>query len=199
MLEPYLHKDILEAGCDEAGRGCLAGPVFAAAVILPPGFYHPLLNDSKKLSQANREILRPFIEKEAISFSVASCDIDEIAELNILHASIAAMHKALKKLKPAPSHILVDGNRFKKFAAVPHTCVIGGDARFASIAAASILAKTYRDEHMLKLHNMFPVYGWDHNKAYATADHRKAILENGPSIHHRKGFRLLPGQIKLQF
>lgn len=197
MLKNSLYKGLLEAGCDEAGRGCLAGPVYAAAVVLPPDFFHPLLNDSKKLNEKNRNILRKVIESEALDYAVASCDIDEIFKLNILHASIHAMHKAIQRLNHPPEFILVDGSRFRKYPCVDHACIIGGDGKFTAIAAASILAKTYRDEYMLKLHSQFPEYGWISNKAYATADHRKAIREYGPCIHHRKGFRLLPEQLKL--
>ncbi len=199
MLKTHFKEGVIEAGCDEAGRGCLAGPVFAAAVILPHDFFHPWLNDSKKLTEEKRNILRTVIEEQAIDFAVGICDINEIAKLNILHASIEAMHKALRKLKIVPAHVLVDGNRFKKFKKIEHTCIIGGDGIFASIAAASILAKTYRDEHMQKLHKAFPQYGWNKNKAYATSYHRNAIRQYGVSPHHRLGFRLLPEQLKLKF
>ena len=199
MLKSYLHKNRIEAGCDEAGRGCLAGPVFAAAVILPPGFSHPELNDSKKLSEKSREKLRKIIESEADSFSVASSDQEEIDSMNILRASILAMHRAISKLDNPPDHLLIDGNRFNPYPGIPHTTVIKGDAEFMSIAAASILAKTYRDEYMRDIHNEFPEYGWDCNKGYPTSKHRSAIRESGATPHHRKSFTLLPRQFSLKF
>ena len=191
MLKKFLQKGLLEAGCDEAGRGCLAGPVFAAAVILPKDFYHPLLNDSKKLSARARELLRPIIEREAITYYVSSCSPAEIDEINILNASILAMHRALSGLSVTPEQILVDGNRFKQYRDIVHTCIIGGDGKYASIAAASILAKTYRDNYMIELAKEFPQYGWDRNMAYPTKEHRAAIERFGPSKHHRVSFRLL--------
>lgn len=189
MLAPFYKKGIIEAGCDEAGRGCLAGPVFAAAVMLPQDFFHPLLNDSKQLSEANRMLLRPIIEKEAISFGVAAIDNHEIDRINILKASIKGMHEAVTQLKIKPELLLIDGNRFTPYLGIPHQCVIKGDSKFASIAAASILAKTYRDDYMLKLHKKHPYYGWDKNKGYPTLAHKKAILTKGITDYHRKTFR----------
>lgn len=197
VLAPYLEKNRREAGCDEAGRGCYAGPVFAAAVILPADFHHPLLNDSKQVSEKNREILRPLIEKEAIAFAVATASVDEIDTINILQASYLAMHRAIKSLKKKPAFLLIDGNRFKPYPKINHQCVIKGDGKFASIAAASILAKTYRDEYMLRIHPEFPQYGWNRNKGYGTATHRNALEKHGLSPHHRRSFNILPGQIKL--
>ena len=190
MLAPYLQKSRTEAGCDEAGRGCYAGPVFAAAVILPHQFRHPLLNDSKQVSEKNREILRPLIEKEAIAFAVATASVEEIDAINILQASILAMHRALDNLSLQPEMILVDGNRFRPYPFVPHQCFVKGDGRYASIAAASILAKTYRDEWMNQLHKAFPYYGWDRNKGYPTAEHRNAVQTLGPTPLHRLTFRI---------
>ncbi len=189
MLAPFYKKGIIEAGCDEAGRGCLAGPVFAAAVILPQDFFHPLLNDSKQLSEANRMLLRPIIEKEAISFAVAAIDNHEIDKINILKASIKGMHEAVAQLKIKPELLLIDGNRFTPYLGIPHQCVVKGDSKFASIAAASILAKTYRDDYMLKLHKKHPCYGWNKNKGYPTLAHRKAIAQFGLSKFHRLTFR----------
>jgi ribonuclease HII len=197
-LKNYYIKNVLEAGCDEAGRGCLAGPVFAAAVILPAGFHHPLLDDSKKVSPGNREKLRHEIEKSAVAKAVAMCTNDEIDKINILNASILAMHRALEALSLSPEHIIVDGNRFKNFRNIPHTCLIKGDSLYASIAAASILAKTYRDEYMNNLYNEYPVYQWNKNKGYPTLEHRKAILINGICIHHRKSFNTNYSQLRLQ-
>lgn len=190
MLSSF-SENLLEAGCDEAGRGCLAGPVYAAAVILPKNFFHPLLNDSKKMPEMARNILRPIIESQAIAWAVASCSAEEIGNINILNASILAMHRALDNLKISPAFILVDGNRFKTYKDIQHQCVIGGDGKYAAIAAASVLAKTYRDEHMEKLHQEFPQYGWNKNKAYPTMEHRKAIEQFGKTPEHRLGFRLL--------
>ncbi len=190
MLQPYLNEGVLEAGCDEAGRGCLAGPVFAAAVILPAHFFHPLLNDSKKLTEAQRCQLRPIIEADAIAFAVASLCNNEIDRINILQASIQAMHGALKKLAVQPQAILVDGNYFKPYGAVPHQCIVQGDGLYASIAAASVLAKTYRDDFMAHLHHQHPNYGWAQNKGYGTRQHRQALHAFGPSPHHRRSFRL---------
>jgi len=185
-----MQEDLTEAGCDEAGRGCLAGPVFAAAVILPADFSHPLLNDSKKLSERARELLRPIIESEAIAYCVSYSSSVEIDEINILNASILAMHRALDGLSIIPEHILVDGNRFKQYKNIAHTCVVGGDGEYASIAAASVLAKTYRDSYMRKLAKEFPQYGWERNMAYPTKEHRAAIERFGLSKHHRVSFRL---------
>lgn len=197
MLLSFDKPGFLEAGCDEAGRGCLAGPVFAAAVILPLDFTSETLNDSKQLSEKQRYRLREFILKEAIAWAIGVCDQREIDEINILNASILAMHKALKLLVPQPQHILVDGNRFKKYDKIPHTCFVKGDGRFLSIAAASILAKTYRDDYMLKIHADFPDYGWDRNKGYPTKIHRNAISAHGITEHHRKTFRLTDDQLTL--
>ncbi|WP_343669576.1 ribonuclease HII [Chitinophaga sp.] len=201
MLRSYHQKEIaLEAGCDEAGRGCLAGPVFAAAVILPLKFRHKLLNDSKQLKAADREYLRGVIEEKALFYAVASVDNEEIDKINILQASFRAMHLALEKLQQQPGYILVDGNRFKPYGNVPHACIIKGDGIYASIAAASILAKTYRDEYMMKLHEQFPHFGWFENKGYPTLQHRNAIREHGETPFHRKSFRLLPDeQLALDF
>ena len=175
MLAPFLHKNLIEAGLDEAGRGCYAGPVFAAAVILPKDFHHPLLNDSKQLNEKQRDLLRPIIEKESIAFAVASVDNETIDKINILQASFTAMHLSIDELKTLPEFLLIDGNRFKAYPNIPHQCIIKGDGKYAAIAAASILAKTYRDEFMQKIHAAFPHYGWDKNKGYGTASHRKAI------------------------
>ena len=190
MLKPFYQEVLIEAGCDEAGRGSLAGSVFAAAVILPGGFSHPLLNDSKQVNEKNRMELRRIIEVEALAFAVAEVEAGEIDEINILKASVKAMHKALDRIRPAPGLILVDGNRFIRYKKIPHRCVIKGDAIFMSIAAASILAKTYRDEYMKRLHEEFPQYGWDQNKGYGTLSHRNAIAEHGMCRYHRKSFRL---------
>jgi ribonuclease HII len=197
LLQPCLHKDLLEAGCDEAGRGCLAGPVCAAAVILPPGFYHPLLNDSKQMSKKHRDELRKTIEKEAISWSVAFISSKEIDNLNILRASITAMHRALDGLTIIPNFILVDGNKFHSYKNIPHQCVVKGDATFAAIAAASVLAKTHRDEYMYKLALKYPDYEWNKNVGYPTEKHRAAIIRYGVTLHHRKSFRLINEQLEL--
>lgn len=190
MLESYLNKDMLEAGLDEAGRGCYAGPVFAAAVILPKNFQHPLLNDSKLLTEKQRNLLRPIIEKESISFAVASVDNNTIDKINILQATYRAMHLAINSLQIQPEFLLIDGNRFKAYKQLPHQCIVKGDGKFASIAAASILAKTWRDEYMIDLHSHFPQYNWNKNKGYGTAEHRKAILEFGLSSYHRGSFNI---------
>lgn len=190
-LLPFMLPDIMEAGCDEAGRGCLAGPVYAAAVILPADFHHPLLNDSKQLSAKQREKLRPIIEQEAIAWGVCAISPQEIDQINILKASIKGMHGALDQLGVRPGHILVDGNRFYKYGEVPHTCVVKGDSKYASIAAASVLAKTYRDEYMLKIAAEYPQYGWDRNMAYPTKEHRAAIEKYGVTPYHRLSYRLL--------
>ena len=197
MLKPFYQEKLMEAGCDEAGRGCYAGPVFAAAVILPKDFFHPLLNDSKQLSEKQRDELRPVIEKEAIDYAVASIDNNEIDQINILKASFKAMHLAIDQLKKKPQLLLIDGNRFIKYKKTPHHCIIKGDGLYSSIAAASILAKTYRDEYMMMLHNEFPYYNWQSNKGYGTAEHRKAIEQDGLCKYHRKSFRLLPAQTGL--
>jgi ribonuclease HII len=192
MLASFLHKDLIEAGLDEAGRGCYAGPVFAAAVILPKNFHHPLLNDSKQLNEKQRDLLRPIIEKESISFAVASVDNEAIDKINILQASFRAMHLSIDLLKITPEFLLIDGNRFKVYKNIPHQCIVKGDGKYASIAAASILAKTYRDEFMQQIHASYPHYGWDKNKGYGTALHRKAINSFGLCIHHRKSFNIIP-------
>jgi ribonuclease HII len=197
MLKPYYREGAVEAGCDEAGRGCIAGPVFAAAVILSPGRHHPELNDSKRLSGAKRQELRGWIERQAIAWAVAFVREKEIDEINILNASFLAMHRALEQLGRIPTHVLVDGNRFKPYGHIPHTCIVRGDAIFASIAAASILAKTHRDEHMLELHQKFPSYDWNRNKGYPTRAHREAVQIHGPTPHHRRSFRLLDSQMRL--
>ena len=190
MLKPFHQNELIEAGCDEAGRGCLAGPVFAAAVILPANFYHPLLNDSKQVKEQDRNELRPVIEAQAVAFAVASIDNNEIDSINILRASFKAMHLALDKLEKRPELLLIDGNRFYSYQKIPHECIIQGDGIYASIAAASILAKTYRDEYMIQLHNEFPHYGWKNNKGYGTAVHRETIEKFGLCKYHRKSFRL---------
>lgn len=195
MLQSCFQKEVLEAGCDEAGRGCFAGPVFAAAVILPLDFYHPILNDSKQLKEEQRKMLREVIEKEAICYAVAMVSNEEIDKMNILRASFLAMHLAIQKLEIVPGLLLIDGNRFQPYPLIPHVCHIKGDGKFASIAAASILAKTYRDEWMLRLHEEFPHYQWAKNKGYGTLVHRQAIIENGISPHHRRSFKLFPETI----
>lgn len=188
MLKSSFNTCLIEAGCDEAGRGCLAGPVFAAAVILPLNYSSPILNDSKKLTAGQRSRLRYEIENESIAWAVAMVDNDEIDKINILNASILAMHKALDQLGRIVEFILVDGNRFKPFQAIPHQCIVKGDGLYLSIAAASVLAKTNRDEYMMKLHDSYPQYGWDRNKGYPTLEHRKTILSLGLSPYHRKTF-----------
>lgn len=192
MLLPYLDRNEIEAGCDEAGRGCLAGPVFAAAVILPVDFSHDLLDDSKKLSEAKRKKLRPIIEKEAVAWAVAQLDPKEIDHYNILWSSFHAMHRALDQLSTRPTSLLIDGNRFLPYPEVPHHCIIKGDGKYLSIAAASVLAKTYRDDYMDSLALTYPEYGWHRNKGYPTKAHREAILHHGATPHHRRSFRLLP-------
>jgi ribonuclease HII len=192
MLEAYYDKKEVEAGCDEAGRGCLAGPVVAAAVILPIDFYHPLLNDSKKLTPAKRKLLVPIIKSEAISYGVAFVDHTKIDEINILNASFRAMHLALDQLQTKPTSLLIDGNRFHSYQKIQHHCMIKGDGRFASIAAASILAKESRDSYMEELHDKFPGYAWNKNKGYPTKQHREAIRKIGVTAYHRKSFTLLP-------
>ena len=192
-------KNIVEAGCDEAGRGCLAGPVFAAAVILPPDFENDILNDSKMLTEEQRLELRPLIEKEALAWAVEMVANEEIDKINILNASFLAMNKAVQKLKIKPAHLLIDGNRFRPQTDIPFTCMIKGDGRFFSIAAASVLAKTYRDDFMMKLHAEFPDYKWNTNKGYATLAHRDAIGKIGISKYHRKSFQLYSKQLELEF
>lgn len=197
MLLPYYQDQLLEAGCDEAGRGCYAGPVFAAAVILPKDFYHPLLNDSKQLTVDERNELKPFIKEHAIAYAVAMVDNDEIDKINILRASFKAMHLAIDKLRKKPSMLLVDGNRFTSYKKLRHECIIKGDGLYASIAAASVLAKTHRDSFMKKLHKEFPQYNWRRNKGYGTAEHRAAIQTHGLCKYHRKSFAIDPIQASL--
>lgn len=189
----------IEAGCDEAGRGCLAGPVFAAAVILPDDFSNELLNDSKQLSEKQRAVLRPLIEREALDWAVASVNNHEIDRINILNASILAMHRALDQLRLRPEHIIVDGNRFKMYQDIPSLCIVKGDGKYMSIAAASVLAKTHRDEYMENLHERFPVYNWKKNKGYPTKEHRQGIADHGITDFHRKSFTLLQQQLELEF
>ena len=190
MLLPFFQDELMEAGCDEAGRGCLAGPVFAAAVILPRDFYHPLLNDSKQISEEQRYALRPFIEQHALAHAVAQLCNQQIDQLNILKASFKSMHLAVEALTVQPQLLLINGNRFTPCPHVPHRCIVGGDGKYASIAAASILAKTYRDDFMKELHLQFPQYNWAKNKGYATKDHQKALNDFGPCSFHRRSFRL---------
>jgi ribonuclease HII len=192
-------EGLLEAGCDEAGRGCLAGPVFAAAVIFPPNYSNKLLNDSKQLSEKARYKLRKIIEDEAICYAVASCSNTEVDELNILRASIVSMHRSLEKLKPPAQFIIIDGNRFYPYQNIKHECIVKGDGKYLSIAAASVLAKTYRDDFMNQLHKQYPNYQWNKNKGYPTKAHREAIREFGATEHHRKSFNLLPKQMHIQF
>lgn len=199
MLEPFYQTELREAGSDEAGRGCYAGPVFAAAVILPADFYHPLLNDSKQVAAKDREVLREVIQSSAISWAVASIDHEEIDRINILKASFKAMHLAIDQLKPKPQLLLIDGNRFIPYKKVPHRCIIKGDGKYASIAAASILAKTFRDAYMEQLHEEFPHYGWIRNKGYGTLEHRKAIEKYGLCKYHRKSYQILPKQNEIRF
>ncbi len=189
-LESYKYKDLIEAGCDEAGRGSLAGPVFAAAVILPKDFYHPLLNDSKKMSKKNREILRKIIKEQAISYAVVAIDAEEIDKINILNASIKAMQEAVKQLDTKAEILLIDGNRFKDFENYKYETIIKGDSKYSCIAAASVLAKTYRDEYMENLAKDFPQYAWEKNMGYPSKAHIQAIKENGRSIYHRKSYRI---------
>ena len=191
MLKITHQDELLEAGCDEAGRGCLAGPVFAAAVILPKDFFYLTLNDSKQLTEKERYELRPYIEEKAVAFSVASLCNKKIDQFNILNASIKSMHIAVKKLSIQPGMLLIDGNRFKKYKKIPHCCIIQGDGIYSSIAAASILAKTYRDDFMKQLHRKHPKYNWQQNKGYATLEHRDALNKYGPTSYHRKSFRLI--------
>lgn len=200
MLLPYYREGIIEAGCDEAGRGCLAGPVYAAAVILPPDYHNDLLNDSKQLSEKKRDQLRSIIERDAVSWAVGIVDNQEIDQINILNASILAMHRALDQLTVCPQEIIVDGNRFKPYRDIPHTTIVKGDGKYMSIAAASILAKTHRDECMLALHQQYPQYHWDSNKGYPAPVHRQAIRLHGTTPYHRLTFQLLPSeQMMLDF
>jgi ribonuclease HII len=200
MLLPYLNKDLIEAGCDEAGRGCLAGAVYAAAVILPKDFHNDLLNDSKQLTERQRYALREVIEREAIAWAIGIVSPQEIDKINILNASILAMHRAVDGLKVRPEALIIDGNRFKPYQNLPHTTVVKGDGKYLSIAAASILAKTYRDDYMNKLHEEFPHYDWKGNKGYPTKKHREGIRLHGTTPYHRMSFNLLgDGQLKLDF
>lgn len=198
-LLPFYNANTIEAGCDEAGRGCLAGPVFAAAVILPPDFENEILNDSKMLTEKQRHYLRPVIEKEALAWAVEAVSNEEIDEVNILNASFLAMNRAVEQLKIQPEFLLIDGNRFRTQSKIPYSCMIKGDGRFFSIAAASVLAKTYRDDFMEKIHDEFPEYEWNKNKGYPTIKHRDAIRKFGVTRYHRKTFRLLNEQLVLDF
>lgn len=199
MLKLKINKHLIECGTDEAGRGCLAGPVTAAAVILPDGFRHPFLTDSKQLSKKKRLELKDIIEAEAIAYGVSHIMMGEIDKINILNASILGMHRAMDGLDLTPQFIAVDGNKFRPYNKIPYQCVVKGDAKYLHIAAASILAKTYRDAYMQRLHEEFPAYNWQQNKGYPTIEHRMAILKHGPSAYHRKSFKLLPNQLKLEF
>lgn len=200
MLLPYLNENLIEAGCDEAGRGCLAGAVYAAAVILPKDFKNEMLNDSKQLSEKQRYQLREVIEKEALAWAIGIVEPEEIDKINILNASFLAMHRAVDQLKITPQHLLIDGNRFNKYKNIPHTTIVKGDGKYLSIAAASILAKTYRDDYMNRLHSEYPMYSWDMNKGYPTKKHRQAIKEFGTSPYHRLSYNLLGDtQLSLDF
>lgn len=196
MLKAFFDSHLVEAGCDEAGRGCLAGPVFAAAVILPKDFSHPLLNDSKQLSEKKRIEARKIVESSALAWAVAQVDPEEIDKINILNASFLAMHHSIDQLSITPESLLIDGNRFKPYKELPFHCIIKGDGKYMSIAAASILAKTYRDDYMMQIAVEYPYYDWQKNKGYPTRAHRAAITEHGPCPHHRKSFRLLPDVIQ---
>jgi ribonuclease HII len=198
MLLPYFQQELIEAGCDEAGRGCLAGPVFAAAVILPRSFSHPMLNDSKKIKEKDRFELRDLIQREALAYAVASVDHIEIDKINILNASIFAMHLALRQLQIRPGFIIIDGNRFKSFEGIDHQCIVKGDSKYFSIAAASILAKTSRDEYMLRLAADYPQYDWINNKGYPTVKHRNAVISFGLTPFHRKTFQISKPQLSLE-
>lgn len=198
MLTLNFSSFLLETGTDEAGRGCLAGPVTAAAVILPENFENKILNDSKQLSEKVREKLKPIIEEQAVSYAVTHLDPLVIDEINILNASIKAMQESILKLNPKPEYIIVDGNRFKPVLDIPHSCIVKGDTKFMSIAAASVLAKTYRDEYLNRIHEEFPMYNWKQNKGYPTQEHREAIRKYGVTKYHRMSFRLLPEQLKLE-
>lgn len=197
---PYFHEGVVEAGCDEAGRGCLAGSVYAAAVILPPDYSNPLLNDSKQLSEKTRYELREQIERDAVAWAVGVVTAAEIDQMNILRASITAMHRAVAQLQVKPEELIIDGNKFFPYQNLPYTTIVKGDGKFLSIAAASILAKTYRDDYMRELHKEYPYYGWDHNAGYPTKEHRKGIAEHGISPYHRKTYNLLgDSQLSLDF
>lgn len=197
MLLPYMNSGVVEAGCDEAGRGCLAGAVYAAAVVLPPDFRNELLNDSKKLTEKQRYALRPLIEEAALAWAVGIVTPQEIDRINILNASFLAMHRAIEQLRVTPQHLLIDGNRFKPYPGIAHTCVVKGDGKYEAIAAASILAKTYRDDYMNELHEKHPMYDWKSNKGYPTKAHRAAIAQYGPSPYHRLSFQLLERQLSI--
>ncbi len=197
MLENCYQKDLIEAGCDEAGRGCLAGSVFAAAVILPPDFHHPLLNDSKQMSARNRDTLRAIIERDAVAWAVAEIPAGRIDEINILNASFEGMNTAIRQLSVAPQFIAVDGNRFRTQLTLPYACIVKGDGKYADIAAASVLAKTHRDEYMMRLHEEYPQYGWDRNKGYPTREHRLAIRRYGLTPYHRLSFNHEKDQLEL--
>ncbi|MBU0695443.1 MAG: ribonuclease HII [Bacteroidetes bacterium] len=197
MLLPFYQDEFLEAGCDEAGRGCLAGPVFAAAVILPKDFDHPLLNDSKQIKEKDRYSLRTEIEENALAFAVGIVDHQEIDKINILNASFLAMHRAIEKLRLQPNFLIIDGNRFKTYPNIKHECIVKGDGKYFSIAAASILAKTYRDDFMEKIDQEYPIYQWKKNKGYPTSDHRKAVIKSGLSPYHRKTFRITNPQLPI--
>lgn len=199
LLKNYLNQGMVEAGCDEAGRGCLAGPVVAAAVIMPSYYTHDLLNDSKKMTSTARNIMRSEIEQNALAYAVAFIDNIVIDEINILKASILAMHKALDKLNQRPEHIIIDGNRFYPYQKIPYTCIVKGDSKYVSIAAASVLAKTYRDEYMLQLHSEFDYFGWNKNKGYPTKIHRNAIANSGITKYHRRSFHLTDSQLEIEF
>jgi len=200
LLSPYYYKDKIEAGCDEAGRGCLAGSVYAAAVILPKDYHNDLLNDSKQLTARQRYQLREMIERDAIAWAVGIATAQEIDQMNILRASITAMHRAIDQLSVCPEALIIDGNRFYPYHDLPHTTIVKGDGKYLSIAAASILAKTYRDDYMLKLHEEYPYYGWDHNAGYPTKEHRQGIAEHGLTPYHRKTFNQLgDGQLSFDF
>ena len=199
MLKPFHTEGAIEAGCDEAGRGCIAGPVFAAAVILPSHFCNPELDDSKKLSVKRRKQLRILIEQEALAWGIGVVNEQDIDQINILNASFLSMHRALATLTQIPSHLLIDGNRFKAYGDISHSCIVKGDGIYASIAAASILAKTHRDEYMENLHQEYPLYGWNKNMGYPTRAHRQAVLKYGPTPYHRRSFKLLDDQMELDF
>jgi ribonuclease HII len=198
-LQLFFKEGRIEAGCDEAGRGCLAGPVFAAAVILPSNFKNDLLNDSKQLSEKERELLRPVIEEQALAFGIGIVSNEEVDQINVLNASFLAMHRAIEQLKVKPEHLLIDGNRFRVYPEITHDCIVKGDGKYLPIAAASVLAKTYRDDFMKQIHNEFPGYLWCNNKGYPTRVHREAIRAIGTSPYHRMTFHLLEEQLKLEF
>ncbi len=199
MLKSCFREGEMEAGCDEAGRGCLAGPVFAAAVILPEGYHHPVITDSKQLTEIQRETLRLEIENIALCWSVGVASVEEIDEMNILNASFLAMHRAIQGLKICPSFLIIDGNRFTPYPEITHQCIVQGDAKYLSIAAASILAKTHRDQFMRTLHDEYPLYSWHSNKGYGTREHRESLKRNGTTIWHRKSFRLFDEQLEIEF